>query len=77
MYAYLFILVFIVIVIVAVIVLPLVILQVFQKRYDGSVDFYTGWESYKCGFGSLNGEFWLGMEIKDLRTNAFLYLFNC
>ncbi|KAM6930674.1 fibrinogen C domain-containing protein 1-like [Xenentodon cancila] len=35
---------------------------VIQRRKDGSVNFFRGWEAYRDGFGTTRGEHWLGLQ---------------
>lgn len=39
------------------------ICQVFQRRVNGTTDFFRGWKEYENGFGNLKAEFWLGKSI--------------
>ncbi|KAM9392067.1 fibrinogen C domain-containing protein 1 [Pholidichthys leucotaenia] len=35
---------------------------VIQRREDGSVNFFRGWDAYRDGFGATTGEHWLGLQ---------------
>ncbi|XP_040261515.1 ficolin-1-B-like [Bufo bufo] len=48
---------------------------VFQRRVDGSIDFYQDWETYRRGFGNQLSEFWLGNEnIHQLTSKGYFQL---
>ncbi|XP_063437589.1 microfibril-associated glycoprotein 4-like isoform X1 [Mytilus trossulus] len=42
---------------------------VFQRRTDGTIDFYQGWFEFEIGFGNLETEFWLGNKYVHLLTS--------
>ena len=44
---------------------------VMQRRFDGSVSFYHNWNTYRDGFGDVNGEHWLGNEFVHQYINAY------
>ncbi|KAM6986737.1 angiopoietin-related protein 2a [Aplochiton taeniatus] len=46
---------------------------VIQRRQDGSVNFFRNWETYKTGFGNIDGEYWLGLENIYWLTNQGNY----
>lgn len=43
--------------------------QIFQRRTNGSIDFYQTWTMYKVGFGAKSGEHWLGNDKLHIITN--------
>ncbi|CAG2228957.1 Angiopoietin-related protein 1,Ficolin-1-A,Ryncolin-1,Tenascin-N,Angiopoietin-related protein 7,Ficolin-3,Fibroleukin,Ficolin-1,Ficolin-1-B,Angiopoietin-4,Tenascin-R,Ryncolin-2,Techylectin-5B,Microfibril-associat ed glycoprotein 4,Fibrinogen-like protein A,Ryncolin-3,Angiopoietin-2,Tenascin-X,Ficolin-2,Tenascin,Angiopoietin-related protein 2,Ryncolin-4 [Mytilus edulis] len=48
---------------------------VFQRRINGTTDFFRGWEEYENGFGNLEAEFWLGnKKINELMFNGLYEL---
>ncbi|XP_026224890.1 microfibril-associated glycoprotein 4-like isoform X4 [Anabas testudineus] len=46
---------------------------VFQRRMDGTVNFYRPWDYYKFGFGDPAGEYWLGLDNIYYLTNQRKY----
>ncbi|KAJ8034007.1 Fibrinogen-like protein A [Holothuria leucospilota] len=46
---------------------------VFQRRVDGTVDFYLYWADYKAGFGNASHESWLGNDKLQSLTNQRNY----
>ncbi|XP_040053837.1 angiopoietin-related protein 2 isoform X2 [Gasterosteus aculeatus] len=47
--------------------------SVILRRQDGSVNFFRNWETYKQGFGNIDGEYWLGLENIYWLTNQGTY----
>ena len=48
---------------------------VFQRRQDGTENFSLDWSDYVKGFGTLDGEFWLGLDKINRLTNTAASLY--
>jgi len=49
---------------------------VFQRRVDGTTDFYRDWAEYKAGFGDVYNEYWLGNTlVTDLFSCYFYFIY--
>lgn len=46
---------------------------IFQRRKDGTVDFFRDWRDYEHGFGNPNGEYWLGNDFLHRLTSKGRY----
>ncbi|XP_058465052.1 microfibril-associated glycoprotein 4-like [Malaya genurostris] len=46
---------------------------VIQHRFDGSVEFYRNWTEYTEGFGEVDKEFWIGLELLHKLTSSKTY----
>ncbi len=41
---------------------------IFQRRFNGEVDFYRNWTEYEQGFGDVDGEYWARLHLLHLLT---------
>jgi len=46
---------------------------IIQQRLGYTVDWYLPWADYKAGFGSIDADFWLGLEEMHLLTSSQPY----